>query len=113
MSDDPQLADACHVAAGSPCVGAGKAAYAHGRDIDGEAWAATPSIGCDEFNEGSATGNLEVSMSAAYSNVTVGFEVDFEVAVEGHALSNRWDFGDGGQLTNSLYASHGWGETGE
>jgi hypothetical protein len=46
---DPQwLPDGVHIGASSPCRGAGTN-VASGTDIDGQAWANPPSIGCDEW----------------------------------------------------------------
>ena len=46
-------------------------------DIDGEAWLNPPSIGCDEYQAGAVTGRLTVAIGAAWTNVAVGFAVDF------------------------------------
>jgi hypothetical protein len=46
---DPRIADDFHLGAGSPCIGAGSAAYAKGTDLDGQPWGNPPSIGCDEI----------------------------------------------------------------
>ena len=47
---DPQLlADGVHIAATSPCRTKGKALYASGTDIDGQAWTNPPSMGCDQW----------------------------------------------------------------
>jgi hypothetical protein len=46
---DPQLlADGVHIAATSPCRGAGTS-VASGTDLDGQPWAIPPSLGCDEW----------------------------------------------------------------
>ena len=69
---DPQLASLSHLSAGSPCRGAGSAAYATGTDIDGESWSNPPSIGCDEYHAGAVTGPLTVNLLATYTNFAVG-----------------------------------------
>ena len=110
---DPQLASASHLSAISPCRGAGSAAYASGTDIDGEAWATPPSIGCDEYHAGAVTGPLSVSIAAAYTNVAAGFEVSFTALIEGRATASVWDFGDGTVVSNRPYASHAWAALGD
>src|SRR6266853_2681177 len=108
ISAEPQLASASHLSAGSPCRGAGSAAYAAGLDIDGEAWANPPSIGCDEFQPGSATGPLAVAIVANYTSVATGFEVNFTAQITGRTSLSRWEFGDGTGATNRPYTAHSW-----
>ncbi|NCA82824.1 MAG: hypothetical protein EOM72_08780, partial [Opitutae bacterium] len=48
ITNDPKLVSSWHIAADSPCVGAGSAAYAFGTDLDGEAWLNPPAMGCDQ-----------------------------------------------------------------
>ena len=113
ISAAPQLADLSHLSAGSPCRGAGSAAYATGLDIDGEPWANPPSIGCEEYHPGAVTGPLSVSIQAAYTNVAAGITVNFTATIDGRATANRWDFGDGTVVSNRPYASHSWAVTGD
>jgi PKD repeat protein len=113
ISAEPQLADLSHLGVGSPCRGAGSAAYVTGLDIDGESWANPPSIGCDEYHAGAVTGPLNLTIQATYTNVTVGFTVNFTAAIDGHATANRWDFGDGTAVSNRPYASHSWSVAGD
>jgi hypothetical protein len=54
-----------------------------------------------------------VFIQAAYTNVTLGFMVNFTAAIDGRATANRWEFGDGTVLTNRPYASHGWATAGD
>jgi hypothetical protein len=109
----PQLADLIHLSTGSPCRGAGSAAYAGGLDIDGETWANPPSMGCDEYTAGAITGPLTVSIQAGYTNVPTGFAVAFAGQVAGHPAVSRWDFGDGTALSNQLISvSHSWATQG-
>ena len=113
ISAEPQLADLSHLSAGSPCRGAGSAAYATGLDIDGETWANPPSIGCDEYHPSVVTGPLSVSIQAAYTNAIMGVTLTFTAAIDGRATANRWEFGDGTVLNNPPYASHSWGLPGD
>src|SRR5207249_11129352 len=106
ISVDPQLASASHLSAASPCRGSGSAAYASGTDIDGEAWLSPPSIGCDEYHAGAVTGPLNVAATASFTNVSVGFTVQFTGFIDGKAAASVWDFGDGITATNQLYISH-------
>ena len=110
---DPQLASAWHLSIGSPCRGAGSAAYTSGVDIDGELWATPPSIGCDEYWSGAVTGALSADIVTSYTNVAVGFVVDFEPVIDGRVSASRWDFGDGTVVSNRPYASHAWGAPGD
>lgn len=108
ISAEPQLASVSRLSASSPCGGAGSAAYATGVDVDGEPWANPPSMGCDEYWSGSLSGALNAAIVAAYTNVAVGFEVNFQAVIEGRVSASRWNFGDGNVASNRPYASHAW-----
>jgi hypothetical protein len=105
---DPQLASASHLSASSPCRGAGSVAYATGTDIDGEAWANPPCIGCEEYHAGAVTGPLTASIAATFTNVAVGYSVGLRALIEGRLSASAWDFGDGRTLTNEPCTSHAW-----
>ena len=113
ISLDPQLASASHLSTGSPCRGAGSAAYATGTDIDGEPWATPPSIGCDEYHAGAVTGPLSVSIAAAFTNVTVGYPLSLTALIAGRTTASAWDFGDGVTVSNWPCASHAWTAPGD
>jgi hypothetical protein len=110
---DPQLASASHLSAGSPCRGAGSAAYATGTDIDGEPWGNPPSIGCDEYHVGAVTGPLTVGLVASDTNAPVGYAVSLTALIEGRTTQSMWDFGDGVVVSNRPYASHAWAAPGD
>jgi len=110
---DPQLASTSHLSATSPCRGTGNAAAATGTDIDGEAWANPPSIGCDEYHVGAVTGPLSVNIGAAYTNVATGFPVEFTALIGGRPTASAWEFGDGMTLSNRPYASRAWAAPGD
>ena len=113
ITAEPQLADATHISANSPCIGAGSTNYSTGVDIDGEPWARPPSIGCDEYYSGAITGALSVAILADYTNVASSFAVDFTAQIGGHASANMWNFGDGTVVSNCPYVSHSWGVAGD
>lgn len=113
LSADPQLSSVWHLSATSPCIGKGSYDSVTGVDIDGEPWANPPSIGCDQYWSGSATGPLSATISASYTNVTVGFPVNFEAAISGLVSFSSWDFGDGVVVSNRPYASHAWAAIGD
>lgn len=113
ITADPQMADAEHISAGSPCVGAGSANYSTGVDIDGEPWLNPPSIGCDEYYSGAITGALSVAIVAYYTNVSSGFATDLRALIGGHANGNVWNFGDGTVVSNSPYVLHSWSVAGD
>ena len=110
---EPQLASATCLSGTSPCRGAGSATYATGRDLDGEPWANPPAVGCDEYWSGAVTGTVTVAIQAAYTNVAVGFAVDFQGLIGGRVSASRWDFGDGVVVSNRPYASHAWNAPGD
>jgi len=113
ISVDPQLASASHLSAESPCIGAGSASYVSGTDIDGDAWANPPSIGCDEYHAGAVTGPLTVSLTATFTNVAIGFPVRLTAFIEGRTDLSLWVFGDGFVEVNEPYTSHAWTAPGD
>ena len=112
IATDPQLADAAHLSANSPCRGAGNPAYVSGVDIDGQPWLNPPSIGCDEYYAG-AVGSLAVTIQTAFTNFAVGYANGFQGLINGHASANQWDFGDGTVVSNLLAVTHSWAATGD
>ena len=113
LAEEPLLAGASHLSPGSPCIGRGNAIYASGTDLDGEPWVNPPSMGCDEYRSGSATGALSVAVVAAHTNVAVAFAVDFQALIGGRVSASRWDFGDGVVVSNRPWASHSWTTPGD
>jgi hypothetical protein len=108
LTVEPQLASAWCLSASSPCRGAGSTNYTTGLDIDGEAWANPPSVGCDEYWSGAVTGALSAGIAVSYARVAAGFGVNFQALIGGRVTGSRWDFGDGVVVSNRPWASHGW-----
>ncbi len=113
ISVNPQLASASHLSASSPCRGAGSSAYVTATDIDGEAWASPPSIGCDEYHVGAVTGPLNVDIVATLTSVMPGYPARLTGLIDGRTTGSVWDFGDGVLTTNQPYVSHAWTTTGD
>jgi C1A family cysteine protease/PKD repeat protein len=112
IADDPRLATAWRLGAGSPCIGQGTTAAASGADLDGEPWHSPPSMGCDEPHGEDATGSLRVAIAASCLNCAAGFAVDFTAQIDGPAASSVWSFGDGAFATNRAYTRHAWAAPG-
>ena len=113
LADDPKLESVWRLAADSPCIGRGSAAYAFGTDLDGEAWGAPPAMGCDEPALGPVTGELVVAISPASATVASGAVLALAADIQGRTTSNRWDFGDGTAAANAAEVAHAWAETGD
>ena len=113
ITNEPALASASHLSAWSPCRNAGSLADATNQDIDGEVWSNPPSIGCDEYSNGSVTGTVSVAIIANYTNVAVGFTVGFKALIAGRVSASKWDFGQGTVVSNQPYATHAWGAAGD
>jgi len=113
ISLEPKLASASHISGESPCRNAGTPAFASGTDIDGQPWSSPPAVGCDELYSGGATGLLNVSFEPNFTNIAVGFVVDFISDIAGNVTASRWDFGDGTVISNRPYASHSWAAPGD
>ena len=88
---DPQLlADGFHVAATSPCRGAGTNIVS-GTDIDGQPWANPPSIGCDEWQPTPVvSGQPQIQFGGIPLSATLG-----GLAVAGQAPFSYWWSKDG------------------
>jgi hypothetical protein len=116
---DPQFLDWFHISSTSPCRGAGSALYASGTDLDGEPWANSPSMGCDEVIVSNLVGPLSVNILAYQTNLLVsppgsfrpGF---FQGIITGRAAYVAWSFGNGPTVTNSgAGISHQWTNSGD
>ena len=68
--------------------------------MDGEPWAATPSIGCDEVWESDFVGPLSAGINPGSTVVAERGRVILSGQLTGRAARVGWDFGDGSALTN-------------
>jgi hypothetical protein len=99
---DPQLlADGVHIAATSPCRGAGTDIVS-GTDIDGQAWANPPSMGCDEWLPAAfVNGQPQVQLGGIPLSASFG-----GLAVSGQAPFSYWWSKDGVLLDDgALFSS--------
>ncbi|MDF7825229.1 choice-of-anchor Q domain-containing protein [Pontiellaceae bacterium B12227] len=106
ITNDPMLVSASHISTNSPCVGAGSTNYVSGTDIDGNAWASTPSMGCIE-PVGTTAGEIDLAIKIPQL-ILVDHPTEYRIRVEGEVSETRIDFGDGTVITNSIIESHEW-----
>jgi hypothetical protein len=79
IGTDPQLLpDGLHLAATSPCIGAGLSSAVSGTDIYGQSWNNPPSIGCDEWQPAPVVG-----APLAYQINTPAYGLTFSVIAGG------------------------------
>jgi predicted outer membrane repeat protein len=110
ISSDPLLITASHLSATSPCIGAGVTNDLAQTDIDGELWAASPAMGCDEYYSGThGKPELLLFLSDRFAQ-NGSFPIRYTVL--GSASTVLLDLGDGTILTNQLSALHSWSSTG-
>jgi hypothetical protein len=92
---NPQLlADGIHLAATSPCLGAGTESVVSGTDIDGQAWNNPPAIGCDEWQP---TPLIVVQPQVQINTPAFGLTVS--TAVAGQSPSYFWSL-NGASIQN-------------
>ncbi len=111
ITNAPLLFSSSHLAAGSPCIGAGNGAYATGTDFDGEPWSSPPSMGCSEYNP-VPDGPLLLRLSVP-ARVALDASIPVHCTVVGAASLFPLDFGDGSTVSNQLQSTHTWSATGE
>lgn len=110
---EPQMASLSHLSVFSPCIAAGNVDFASGIDIDGDAWASPPAIGCDQLQPRMNTGPLTVYIQAPYTNVATGYAAPFLANIFGRTTLSCWDFGDGVVVSNRPVATHSWSSSGD
>ncbi len=108
----PRLLSFSHLAPDSPFVGKGWPPAISGGDVDGDAWANPPSIGCDEPLAASATGGLTMAIRLETTQAVAGASVRLVGVTVGIPWSNRWAFGDGRAETNNAFVSYAWATAG-
>jgi hypothetical protein len=114
ISTKPSFIDAAfHLAAVSPCRGAGNPGSATGTDLDDEPWSNPPSMGCDEIVDANLAGPLSVNIQAWITEYPVNHYLGFNGFATGRVSRIDWSFGDGGILTNAnFYSNHAWTNAG-
>lgn len=110
---DPGLADGVHLNLASPCLRQGSPAAVTGLDLDGQAWATPPAIGCDEYRRENMTGPLAVAIRPAHGIVAVGFPLTTGASITGLWNADSWDFGDGTISSNQVSVRHAWAVPGD
>lgn len=110
---NPQLLTDYRIATTSPCIAAGSTNFVSGVDIDGELWQTPPPMGCDQPIPENLTGEIKVAISMpATTVVQSSIPLPISGMIYGKVASNKWDFGDGQTMENTLTASKVWTNTG-
>jgi hypothetical protein len=114
LNSNPQFLNGFHISSTSPCRGAGNVLYTSGTDLEGEAWANPPSMGCDEVVLTNLVGPLGVNISTAKTNLLINRLGYFEGTLNGSASRVEWSFDDGPTITNAgLGLWHKWTNAGD
>ena len=99
---NPQLlADGVHLAATSPCIGAGTASVVSGTDIDGQPWNNPPSIGCDEWQPAPVIG-----AQPSFQVGSPAHGLTFNVIVAGQSPFNYFWSKDGAPIHDDSHYSN-------
>lgn len=112
ISQSPLFVAPGHISPNSPCVGQGSRAFLPGLDLDGDAWAAAPAMGCDEPVPDSATGPLQVAILAPMTTAATGANIPLSAQISGICASNRWSVTGGGTTDNALAIAPSWSSAG-
>lgn len=110
ISVNPDMISPGHIAATSPCVGAGSYEYAEGTDIDGQSWNIPPSMGCDEIYLDSFNGDLNININIhTDTNIVMVDQPLYYISfIEGMASSNLWSFDNEIYYTNRAALEFSW-----
>ncbi|MCO5052754.1 MAG: PKD domain-containing protein [Verrucomicrobiae bacterium] len=113
ITGDPQFVDGFHLAATSPCRGAGLVSAASSFDLDGDPWSNPPSMGCDEVVEAAFVGPLTVTLTIPHPQVAAAIPQLLTGEINGRAARIEWAFGDGVIATNLSYQTgYAWATPG-
>ncbi|MFH0879661.1 MAG: choice-of-anchor Q domain-containing protein [Lentisphaerota bacterium] len=112
LTNEPGLASWHSLATNSPCVGMASASDDLGSDMHGELWCNPPALGADEPYGDLAIGAMNVQISASYTQIAVGFAVEWRSRIDGRVAGSEWDFGDGKLKQNAPLTTHAWAEPG-
>jgi hypothetical protein len=111
ITTPPLLITPGHLSPQSPCVGQGNPAYRPAQDLDGDAYAVAPAMGCDEPATDSATGPLQVTILAPVTTAATGANVPLSAQITGLCTSNRWSI-NGETTDNALSIAPFWASAG-
>ncbi|VGO18765.1 NosD domain-containing protein [Pontiella sulfatireligans] len=107
ITNNPLLVSSSHIAANSPCIGKGDAAYATGTDLDGEAWNTLPAMGCDEIGA-FLSGPIEMAFFGP-SPIVINTVGNYTALFNGPVSKTIVDFTDGTRVTNAIgVLPHAW-----